>query len=45
MKHIAFDLGGSGGKMAVGEITEGRLVFTEVHRFANRQVSLRGAPR
>lgn len=42
MKHIAFDLGGSGGKMAVGGRQGDRLFFEEVYRFDNRQVALRG---
>lgn len=42
MKHIAFDLGGSGGKMALGELKNGKLSFQEIYRFPNRQISLRG---
>ena len=42
MKHIAFDLGGSGGKMALGELKDGKLSFQEIYRFPNRQISLRG---
>lgn len=43
MKHIAFDLGGSGGKMAVGERKNDVMVFQEGYRFPNRQLSLRGS--
>ena len=42
MKHIAFDLGGSGGKMAIGGREGDKLSFTEAYRFDNRQISLRG---
>ena len=42
MKHIAFDLGGSGGKMAIGGRQGDRLSFEEAYRFDNRQIALRG---
>lgn len=42
MKHIAFDLGGSGGKMAIGERKGDRLTFEEAYRFDNRQIAVRG---
>ena len=42
MKHIAFDLGGSGGKMAIGGRQGDRLSFEEAYRFDNRQIAVRG---
>lgn len=41
MKHIAFDLGGSGGKVAVGDIApDDRLRIELVHSFENRQMQV-----
>lgn len=42
MKHIAFDLGGSGGKMLLGEFTGERLQVRLLHRFQNHQLDLQG---
>lgn len=40
MKNIAFDLGGSGGKMVLGEYTGDTLTMHPLHRFKNRQINL-----
>ena len=42
MKALALDLGAGSGRAVVGEFTGERLVLTEVHRFANEPVHLRG---
>ncbi|WP_340082029.1 rhamnulokinase [Terribacillus sp. FSL K6-0262] len=33
--HIAVDIGASSGRLVTGELTEGKLVIQEIHRFAN----------
>jgi rhamnulokinase len=38
--HIAVDLGASGGRVALGGITDGRLGVEIVHRFSNAAVSV-----
>ncbi len=40
MSYVAFDLGGSGGKIFLGEYENGMLTLNEVHRFTNDVVSL-----
>ncbi len=43
MKRVlAFDFGASNGRALIGEITEGKIVYTEVHRFSNDPVLLNG---
>ena len=43
MKRVlAFDFGASNGRALLGEITDGRIVYTEVHRFPNDPVSVNG---
>ena len=39
-RHVAIDLGASGGRVACGAVTEGVLDFEIVHRFPNRPVRL-----
>src|SRR5687768_8337991 len=39
-RHVAIDLGASGGRVAVGTIRDGRLQVEVVHRFPNGGVSL-----
>ena len=39
-RHVAIDLGASGGRVACGLVTEGVLDFEIVHRFPNRPVRL-----
>ena len=41
-KVLAFDFGASNGRALIGEITEGKIVYTEVHRFSNDPVLLNG---
>lgn len=38
--HVAIDLGASGGRVALGRVSGGRLDFEIVHRFTNRAVPL-----
>ena len=38
--HIAVDLGASGGRVALGGISDGRLGVEIVHRFVNAPVSV-----
>src|SRR3954467_6398504 len=38
-RHVAIDLGASGGRVAVGTIEDGRLDVEVVHRFPNHGVS------
>ena len=45
MKHIAFDLGAESGRAIVGEIIDGRLETTEVHRFATQGTQVNGSLR
>lgn len=35
MKHLAIDIGASGGRHMIGEIVQGKLTLTEVYRFEN----------
>ncbi len=43
MKRVlAFDFGASNGRAFIGEKTDGKIVYTEVHRFSNDPVSLNG---
>ncbi|MBP5308909.1 MAG: rhamnulokinase, partial [Clostridia bacterium] len=43
MKRVlAFDFGASNGRALIGEITGGKIVYTEVHRFPNDPVSVNG---
>ena len=42
MNIIAFDLGGSGGKLFLGQYDEGKLKLTTVHRFAHSATELNG---
>jgi rhamnulokinase len=37
---LAFDLGASGGKALIGELTDSKLVTTEIHRFSNDPVQV-----
>ena len=39
-RHIAIDLGASGGRVALGAVDDGRLSFEILHRFPNRAVPL-----
>ena len=39
MSYLAFDLGGSGGKLYLGALRGGRLALEEAHRFENAPVS------
>lgn len=39
MSYLAFDLGGSGGKLFLGSLRGGALALEEVHRFANAPVA------
>ena len=45
MKHIAFDLGAESGRAIVGEIKEGKLVETELHRFPTQGIFVNGSLR
>ena len=45
MKHIAFDLGAESGRAIVGEITNGKLVETELHRFPTKGIYINGSLR
>ena len=40
MSYLAFDLGGSGGKLFLGCLRDGTLALEEVHRFGNAPVSV-----
>lgn len=40
LRHIAIDLGASGGRVALGGITDGVLNFDILHRFPNRAVPI-----
>lgn len=40
MSVLAFDLGASGGKALIGELTHSKLVTTEIHRFSNDPVQV-----
>lgn len=42
MNYLAFDLGAENGRAILGQIENGRLTLRELHRFANRMVSLHG---
>lgn len=42
MNYLAFDLGAENGRAILGQIANGRLTLRELHRFANRMVSLHG---
>ena len=42
MRHLAIDIGASSGRHIVGEVVEGRLQLTEVHRFENKLVERDG---
>ena len=43
MKRVlAFDFGASNGRALIGEIKDGKIVYTEVHRFPNDPVSVNG---
>jgi sugar (pentulose or hexulose) kinase len=39
VSYLAFDLGGSGGKLFLGSLRGDALVLDEVHRFANAPVA------
>ena len=41
-KVLAFDFGASNGRALIGEISDGKIVYTEVHRFSNDPVSING---
>ena len=41
-KVLAFDFGASNGRALIGEVKEGKLVYTEVHRFSNDPVLING---
>lgn len=41
-RYIAFDIGAESGRCVVGELGEGRLALTEVHRFSTPQIELQG---
>ncbi len=45
MKHIAFDLGAESGRAIVGEIENGKLVETELHRFPTQGTFVNGSLR
>ncbi len=45
MKHIAFDLGAESGRAILGEIIDGRLKTTEIHRFATQGIQVNGSLR
>lgn len=42
MKVLAFDFGASSGRAILGELADGRLHLTEIHRFENTPVSMNG---
>ncbi|MBN2220690.1 MAG: rhamnulokinase, partial [Vallitaleaceae bacterium] len=42
MQVLAFDLGASSGRGIIGELNEGRIELTEIHRFENEPVMLNG---
>lgn len=43
MKRVlAFDFGASNGRALIGEVKDGKLVYTEVHRFSNDPVLVNG---
>lgn len=42
MKALAFDFGASSGRAILGELREGKLTLTEVHRFSNDPVAVGG---
>lgn len=42
MRVLAFDFGASNGRALIGEIKDGSLVYTEVHRFPNDPVLVNG---
>ena len=41
-KYLAFDLGAESGRAIVGTVEDGRVGVQEIHRFPNRQVSVKG---
>lgn len=41
-RYIAFDLGGSGGKMAVGTLKGNRLIVEPIYKFSNHPISING---
>ncbi len=41
-KVLAFDFGASNGRALIGEISDGKIVYTEVHRFPNDPVQING---
>jgi rhamnulokinase len=45
MKHIAFDLGAESGRAIVGEIINGKLETSEIHRFATQGTNVNGSLR
>ena len=42
MEYLALDLGAGSGRAIVGTIEDGKILLSEVHRFANRPVKLNG---
>ena len=44
-RHLAFDLGAESGRAIVGEIINGKLQLTEIHRFATQGISVNGSMR
>ena len=44
-RHLAFDLGAESGRAIVGEIIDGKLQLTEIHRFATQGLHVNGSMR
>lgn len=42
-RHLAIDLGASGGRVVQGELADGRIVLEEIHRFPNGPVRVAGS--
>lgn len=42
IRHLAFDLGAESGRAIVGEINNGKLQLSEIHRFATQGLSVNG---
>ena len=41
-QYLAFDIGASSGRTILGEIKEDKIVITELHRFPNNYIKVRG---
>lgn len=41
-RHLAIDLGAESGRAVLGTLADGKLEMTEIHRFANKMLPLRG---